>query len=476
MTKNRVNLPRLKIQCDPPREIIDATFPGEENPIHIRISDKPDDKKDEPTLILEAPLTPGVQAKVQSGKLCWPDQADADIEIVRKQGGTSVRQEIEIHEKITTLPNSPPESLLRPIFWEKADKKNALEINTLCFPLMPGGNLQKRQKYLFDLLKDPNKKGIAALWIYEQTIRLLEALDYLHSHGIVHGDIKLDNLLINNAGDSMLADLGCAFCIENPLIQGSVAHRAPEVLAAAAYPPKPLENAEKLDIWALGICFYILLHNEYPISLQGLTQSRPEILAQFTNEDEKIRQSSGKNSSLFFQASVPGDLYRREWGKNYHQTPLAARAKEATQRLNAIQHTDLTEPHDIELIEILNDISLAMLSTVDIRPSASDLLKILKKLKPNANEYNQPAYRELLDILKVKEPTNANGPNQPAYEELLNVPKVKQPTDANGPNQPAYEEQLNIFKVKKDANGPDQTTCRVPLDSENTAPRNACVA
>ncbi|TEB14655.1 protein serine/threonine kinase, partial [Perkinsus sp. BL_2016] len=94
----------------------------------------------------------------------------------------------------------------------------------------------------------------------EETVRsilaqLLLALKELKKHRIVHGDIKLENILYSfEDGRIKLADFGLAFVENNPR---KTAHGTPEYMA----PEQILESKVgfESDMWATGICTYEML-------------------------------------------------------------------------------------------------------------------------------------------------------------------------------------------------------------------------
>jgi cell division cycle 2-like protein len=97
-------------------------------------------------------------------------------------------------------------------------------------------------------------------------LQILSGLEFLHSHWIMHRDLKTSNLLMNNRGEIKIADFGMARYYGDPppkLTQLVVTlwYRSPELLLGAE------KYGPEIDMWSIGCIFGELLTKE-PL-LQG---------------------------------------------------------------------------------------------------------------------------------------------------------------------------------------------------------------
>jgi serine/threonine protein kinase len=113
---------------------------------------------------------------------------------------------------------------------------------------------------LFDMIMESPMEEKQALPIFQQ---LCEAVAYLHDLDIVHRDVKLENILIDEKGDVKLCDFGQSG--KHDTLEGcnlyTCEYASPESLMHETF-------LKSMDVWSLGIVLYIMLTGEFPFYSQ----------------------------------------------------------------------------------------------------------------------------------------------------------------------------------------------------------------
>lgn len=87
------------------------------------------------------------------------------------------------------------------------------------------------------------------------------AVSYIHSKGIVHRDLKLENIFLDRKNNAKLGDFGFTRENDKPLLStwcGSLSYCAPEVVRGDKY------QGEAVDVWSLGVILFALLSGHLP--------------------------------------------------------------------------------------------------------------------------------------------------------------------------------------------------------------------
>lgn len=144
--------------------------------------------------------------------------------------------------------------LIHPFICAIADMGTAGDIEYLAMPYYAGGSLA-------DMLS--RRKTVSATSAASIAVQVACALDYAHRHGVVHRDIKPDNILFDEDGNVALTDFGIATArFHGRLTASGRAMGTPHYMSPEQAMGKLVDG--RSDLYAVGLLLYEMLLGHPP--------------------------------------------------------------------------------------------------------------------------------------------------------------------------------------------------------------------
>lgn len=132
-----------------------------------------------------------------------------------------------------------------------------------------------KNKTLSDLMK--KRKVISEFECRYFTSQIIKAVSFMHKNKIIHRDLKLGNLFLNEEMEIKIGDFGLATIIEFPgqlryTVCGTPNYIAPEILEG-----KNTGHSYEVDFWAIGVIVYTLIIGRPPFETEDVKETYKRI-------------------------------------------------------------------------------------------------------------------------------------------------------------------------------------------------------
>merc|ERR1719295_2478054 len=93
--------------------------------------------------------------------------------------------------------------------------------------------------------------------------QMLDSVEYMHSRRVVHRDLKLENILVDDNLNLKVADFGFA-CYKNidalRSYRGTMTYMAPEIKEGKPY------DGKQVDMFSIGVILFIIVQGIFPFN------------------------------------------------------------------------------------------------------------------------------------------------------------------------------------------------------------------
>jgi polo-like kinase 1 len=134
------------------------------------------------------------------------------------------------------------------------------------------------------------RKRLHELEVQCYVVQMVSALKYLHAHKVIHRDLKLGNLFVNDKMEIKIGDFGLATKLEfegdrKRTICGTPNYIAPEILEGKN------GHSYEVDIWSLGVIIYTLLIGKPPFETSDVKTTYKKIRMNAYSFPESVKCS-----------------------------------------------------------------------------------------------------------------------------------------------------------------------------------------
>ena len=115
---------------------------------------------------------------------------------------------------------------------------------------------------LFSYIRSKDKHRLSEFETRQLFGQITDAVNYCHRKGIIHRDLKLQNILLDENRNIKIIDFGFAVQVQPTtklaMYCGTPNYMAPEIICRDNY------SGPAADIWALGVILYVMLTGKFP--------------------------------------------------------------------------------------------------------------------------------------------------------------------------------------------------------------------
>ena len=151
------------------------------------------------------------------------------------------------------------------LFWKETYENLIIIMN-----FVDGGSLNQWHKLIRE-----QEQSMKINCVREVFYEILKSFQRIHSLGIVHRDIKLDNIMVDTSKGPIIIDFGLStILLKDEKCQqsaGTLAFLSPEIVGH-------IPHDRSTDVWSLGILLYTLLTSRLPFVSKTIEETRMNIL------------------------------------------------------------------------------------------------------------------------------------------------------------------------------------------------------